>query len=98
MADLRRDFVTMVNCCLSDVDLSELDAILAGHLADGEAFVKRENIPLVRVHIVREADISYEGQTHVIRTSLPSGPLSQDTIADSFRSARPARAPVGVPP
>jgi N-methylhydantoinase A len=87
IANLRRDFVTMLNRRLSEVDPAEIEDTFAGHLTDGEAFVKRENLPLIRVNVVREADISYEGQTHVIRTPLPSGPLSRERIADSFRSA-----------
>lgn len=87
IANLRRDFVTMLNRRLSEVDPTEIENTFAGHLTGGEAFVKRENLPLIRVNVLREADISYEGQTHVIRTPLPPGPLSRERIADSFRSA-----------
>ena len=37
--------------------------------------------------VQREADISYEGQTHVIRTPLPSGRLTEAGIAEHFRAA-----------
>ena len=87
IADRRHDFVTMQNCLLSELDLAEVERTFADHLAAGEAMLAGENVPLQRVNVVREADISYEGQTHVIRTNLPAGELSHDTIAASFRSA-----------
>ena len=87
IADRRHDFVTMQNCLLSELDLASLERTFADHLAAGEAMLAGENVPLQRVNVVREADISYEGQTHVIRTNLPAGELSHDTIAASFRSA-----------
>ena len=49
--------------------------------------IKSEQIPLTQVSVLREAEISYEGQTHVIRTPLPAGPVSPDVIAESFRRA-----------
>ena len=87
IADRQHDFVTMQNCLLSDLDLAAVEQTFAGHLAAGEEMLAGENVPLARVNVVREADISYEGQTHVIRASLPAGELSRETIAASFRSA-----------
>jgi N-methylhydantoinase A len=87
IADRQHDFVTMQNCLLSDLDLAAVEQTFADHLAAGEAMLAGENVPLERVNVVREADISYEGQTHVIRTRLPAGELNRETIAESFRSA-----------
>lgn len=87
IADRQHDFVTMQNCLLSDLDLAAVEQTFADHLAAGEAMLAGENVPLERVNVVREADISYEGQTHVIRTRLPAGELSREIIAASFRSA-----------
>ncbi len=87
IADRQHDFVTMQNCLLDALDLAEVERIFADHLAAGEEMLAGERVPLERVNVIREADISYEGQTHVIRTSLPAGELSHDTIAQSFRKA-----------
>jgi len=87
VADLRRDFVTMINRRLSDADIQGAEAILAGHLAEGEAFLKREGLRLTEVRVLREAEVSYEGQTHLIRAGLPDGPLSRALIAERFRGA-----------
>ncbi len=87
IADLQHDFVTMVNRRLSELDPTEAEERFAEHLAQGEALIGRTQIPLTQVSILREAEISYEGQTHVIRTPLPSGAVSPNLIAESFRRA-----------
>jgi N-methylhydantoinase A len=87
IADLRRDFVAMINHRLSEVDVGALEACFEAHLREGEAFVRGEGLFLERVVVQREADLSYEGQTHVIRTPLPSGRLTREGIAAHFRAA-----------
>ena len=87
IADLRRDFVTMVNRRLRDVEPEDMEAISREHQRDGEEFLQRENVALDRVSILREAELSYEGQTHLIRTSLPAGPLTREQVETSFREA-----------
>ena len=87
IADLQHDFVTMINRRLSELDPVEAERIFAEHLAQGEGLIQSEQIPLTQVNVLREAEISYEGQTHVIRTPLPAGPVSPDIITESFRRA-----------
>ena len=87
IADRQHDFVTMQNALLSELDIADAERVFAQHLAAGEEMLAGENVPLERVSVVREADISYEGQTHVIRTALPAGELSHENIAASFRGA-----------
>ena len=87
IADLRRDFVTMVNRRLRDVEPDDMEAIFREHQRDGEEFLQRENVALDRVSILREAELSYEGQTHLIRTSLPAGSLTREQVEASFREA-----------
>ena len=87
IADLRRDFVTMVNRRLQDVEQDEMETIFRTHKRDGEEFLRRENLPLDRIGILREAELSYEGQTHLIRTSLPAEALTRDKVEASFREA-----------
>ena len=87
IADIQHDFVTMINRRLSDLDASALEEVFADHLAQGEQLIQREKVPLAQMNVLREAEISYEGQTHVIRTILPSGALSSSLIAERFRDA-----------
>ena len=87
IADRQHDFVTMLNRRLADLDLDEVARCFAAHEAEGRALLQQEPLPLVRTRIVREAELSYEGQTHVVRTPLPAGALTHERIAASFRSA-----------
>lgn len=87
IADRQHDFVTMLNQQLGDLDLDEIERCFVEHENDGTSLLKQEPLPLVQVHLVREADMSYEGQTHVVRTVIPPGDLSTEQLAASFRSA-----------
>ena len=87
IADRQHDFVTMLNRRLADLDLDEIARCFAEHEAEGRALLQQEPLPLVRIRIAREAELSYEGQTHVVRTPLPAGALTHERIAASFRSA-----------
>ena len=87
IADLRHDFVTMINRSLTELNQAEAENVFADHLAQGQELIEREKVPLTNMNVLREAEVSYEGQTHVIRTPLPSGFVSADLIADQFRTA-----------
>ncbi len=87
IANLQHDFVTTINRRLSELESTEIEQIFTEHLDRGEKLIRREKIPLIYLNILRETDISYEGQTHVIRMSLPAGPLSSSLIAENFRRA-----------
>ena len=87
IADLRHDFVTMINRSASELNQTEVEAVFADHLAQGRELIEREKVSLTEINVLREAEVSYEGQTHVIRTLLPSGPVSPDLIAERFRGA-----------
>ena len=87
IADRRHDFLTMLNCRLEEMDLDEAGRLLGEHEARGRQLLEREPLPLAGIEVLREAELSYEGQTHVVRTPLPAGPLTRTGIAESFRRA-----------
>ncbi len=87
VADLRQDFVSMVNRRIADVDVEDLERMFCEHAEQGGAVIRRAQIPLQRITVFREADLSFEGQTHVIRTRLPSGVLTASNITESFFEA-----------
>ena len=87
IADVKRDYVTMVNRRLNDLETGEIRRIFEDDAARGNAFLKQVNLPLSRIHLLREADVAYEGQTHVIRTLLPDGDTSPERIAMRFRAS-----------
>lgn len=87
IADVKRDYLTMVNRRLDDLDPTEIRRIFDDDQSRGNAFLKQVNLPLVHIHLLREADIAYEGQTHVIRTPLPDNDTSPERVATRFRAS-----------
>ena len=87
IADLQRDYVTMVNRRLADLTIDEVEGVLAEQQGEGERFLRAETVPLAQVHLRREAELSYEGQTHLLRVAIPDEELSIPAIRDHFRNA-----------
>ena len=87
LADVRQDFVTMINSRVVDIDPAEIEEIHRRHIEQGREVVQHARIPLGRILVLREADLCFEGQTHVIRTRLPSEKLTTARIGDLFLDA-----------
>ena len=87
IANLQRDYVAMVNRRLTELTSDEVIAQLEAQQAEGERFLNQEKVALSRIHVLREAELSYEGQTHLLRIGLPAGDLSLPGIRAAFRDA-----------
>ncbi len=70
VADVRHDFVQTVNARLADVDAGRVDAILAEQIARGRALLEEEAVPIESIEAQHEADLQFEGQSHVMRLPL----------------------------
>lgn len=79
VADLRHDYVTTVNVPLDDADPAALAAVLADHVAAGQAALAAEAVRTVQIQITHAADMQFVGQTHLIRVEIQNG---QPMIAD----------------
>lgn len=86
MADARHDFTRTLNKRLDDVDINQVKSILENYVAEGHALLEKEGIRVVQVDALFEADMSYEGQVHAIRTPLP-GDLDPERIKEQFEAA-----------
>ena len=87
VADVRRDFVRMFNKRLTDLDLKDVEETIRNHTAQGRQFVEATHIPTERVTVTVDADVGFEGQTHVVRTPLPIQNLDASDIREAFRAA-----------
>ncbi|MEE2753205.1 MAG: hydantoinase/oxoprolinase family protein, partial [Candidatus Latescibacterota bacterium] len=87
VADVRRDFVRMLNKRLTDIDFDDVAATIDEHSSRGKQFIDSSGIPVDRIDIVIEADTGFEGQTHVIRTPLSADALDDDDVRRRFRAA-----------
>jgi N-methylhydantoinase A len=85
VADLRYDFVTMVNRYTEELDLEEVRRTFTGHVEEGRKMLEKMAHKLERVVILAEADMSYERQTHLIRVPLDLRRLSRERIGRVFR-------------
>lgn len=79
LADVRHDHVATVNKPLRQLDVEPVEAVLAGHRADGLALLAREGVATDRIVVTHEADLLYRGQSHVVR--LPFTAPGIDTAA-----------------
>ncbi len=83
IADLRHDFVQHVSRRLEDAAGPEMDAILAAQVAAGRALLDAERAPVDAVEVLHEADLQYEGQTHLFRIAV-TAPFDPARVAADF--------------
>ena len=87
VADIRRDFVRMINRPLNEINVDELQVVVDEHTKIGRKFIDQTGVPINNTEIIVEADMGFEGQTHVIRTELPEQLSSVNQIEERFRSS-----------
>jgi N-methylhydantoinase A len=85
LADLRHDFVQTVGRPLLDCDTNAIDAILAGHRAEGEKLIAADAVPIEEIVILHEADLLFRGQSHVFRISIESPGFDPVKVLKDFR-------------
>jgi len=72
LADVRHDYGQTVNRPLRDVEGGWADAILAAQATQGRSLIVREGVEVTGVDATHEADLHYQGQTHVMRIPVTS--------------------------
>jgi N-methylhydantoinase A len=83
-ADLRHDYVNTVNAPLADLDVDEVHAIFARHVADGKATIAREGVATERVDALHFAEMQFQGQTHLMTIPLDGPNVTQAQLAEVF--------------
>jgi N-methylhydantoinase A len=91
VADLRHDFVTTLNTPLDMLDMARLTETLTAQAAEGERLIRAEPIDILGIRHVRSVDMQFIGQTHLLRVSLPDGPVTRDALRALFEAAYFAR-------
>ena len=84
VADLRQDFVNAVNAPLDSVDMDQIHSIFARQIADGQAMLERQNIPLKRTVHTFAADMQFVGQTHLLRVPLETPTPDRESLRKLF--------------
>lgn len=96
MADLRHDFVRTINQRLDRLDREVVFGMYREQEQAGRRLIEEESVPTVEVRVEHEADVQFEGQTHVLR--LPLGyPSAIDELERNFRATYRERFEVELP-
>jgi N-methylhydantoinase A len=69
---------------LADIDEDNADRILKDQGETGQRTIVDEAVPVDKVEIFYEADLMYQGQSHVFRVAVQSPGFSSDAVAESF--------------
>jgi N-methylhydantoinase A len=84
LADVRHDFGITVNRPLRDVESAFADEILAQQVQAGRDLIEREAVEVTGIDVLHEADLQYQGQTHVMRVTVQSPGFDAHEVLASF--------------
>jgi len=78
--DIRHEFVATRRLRLDGLAPDALDALFADFVAEGEARLARDGVPLADRRMQRSADLRYHGQSFELPVTVPPGPLSEADV------------------
>src|SRR5262249_61307383 len=81
MTDLRHEFVTTRRLRLDTLTPAALEALFTDFLAEGEARLDRDGVPVGDRQMLRSVDLRYHGQSFELAIPVPPGALSVADIA-----------------
>ncbi len=87
VADLRHDFTNTINQPLHLVDIDALHAIIAGHIADGEAMVAKQRVDVGSIRRLYSVDMQFAGQSHLIRVDIDTPKPDREMLRQLFEEA-----------
>jgi N-methylhydantoinase A len=87
VADVRHDFVRTVNKSLSEVDMGDISAIFLEQERNGKETIEGEKIAVEEIKVLRDIDMQFQGQTHILTIEVDSSAVSRDALHDKFAKA-----------
>jgi len=84
ISDLRHDYVETLWRPLAAVDPESADQIFRKHAQQGRQTITDEGVPTESIDIIHEADLMYQGQSHVFRVRVQSPGFSEQDVAAAF--------------
>lgn len=97
VADIRRDFVRTLNEPLNDIDPAFVDAIFSEHQAVGLEKIAEDSSRIERYTTIFEADMLFEGQSHVLRIPIGSPGFDAEKVDADFQASFKARFNMELP-
>jgi len=87
VADVRHDFVNTVNRPVQDLDMDRVHAILRQQIDDGRAMIERDGVDIEDLIYVHEAEMQFQGQSHMLRVPLASAKIGREDLQAAFEAA-----------
>jgi len=87
IADVRHDFIQMVDRRLDDIRILELYDVFEDHAEQGKRRIAHERVQVESIDFVYQADVSYDGQMYEVLVHLPVEPCTHDDIRRAFEQA-----------
>jgi N-methylhydantoinase A len=87
VADLRHDYTNTINRPLDLIDMDEVHALFARHVAEGEAMLGREHIEFKGIRHLYSVDMQFAGQSHLIRVPIDTAEPDRTMLRRLFEEA-----------
>ena len=97
VADLRHDFLRTVNLPLSSLPDGLVREVLDAQVTEGRERLAREGVAVERVEALHEADLQFQGQSHLLTIPLADRAVSVAHIQSAFEEAYWQRFQVQLP-
>jgi N-methylhydantoinase A len=97
VADLRHDFVRTINCAVSELPDALVRAVLEAQRAEGDALLAAEGVAFERTDYLHEAELQFQGQSHLLAIPLAGPGVSRAELHDAFAEAYWQRFQVRLP-
>jgi N-methylhydantoinase A len=97
VADLRHDYVNTVNKPLPALDMELVRRTLEAQIAEGRATIAREGVAVEEIVLLHEADMQFQGQSHILTVPLPGIGATREELHRAFAEAYWKRFEVALP-
>ncbi len=97
LADVRHDFVHTLHRALADVVADDAASILLRQADEGREVIAQEGIEVVDIEVFHEADLLFQGQSHVLRIPLEGTGFDPDRVQQDFLARYRERFGIDLP-
>lgn len=97
VADLRHDYVNTINKPLPALDMALVRRTLEAQIAEGRATIAREGVAVNGIEVLHEADMQFQGQSHILTVKLPGIDVDRAALHQAFADAYWKRFEVALP-
>jgi N-methylhydantoinase A len=97
VADLRQDYIAMINDILERTDESSLRKIAEQHASEGRKRLTSEYSEIASFTDIHTFSLQYEGQTHRLPVSIPAKEIGQQKLKELFEEVYFQRFGISLP-